>query len=286
MPPVIAIDWSGSKTLNNGAIAVARAVDGVVSLCPPPQKNQQKNYWTRHDVALFLQSEIIKYPDLIIGIDAALSLPWIRAKSYFNTAPARASDLWALIDGLCQQDGDFLGTSFWTNKPYCEDFWIAGARPQNFMDEPHREIEIFCRDHHIATPETPYKLIGTKQVGKGSLAAMRLLHFLQGKIGELRVWPFAEFAEGQPIFCEIYPRLFLKQAGFGQQKIRNLEDLEKALFFFEHHCSGLDRVDDHQSDAIISAAAMAHYLNNADNPWAVDRLPPLARQFEGWIFAV
>jgi hypothetical protein len=77
------------------------------------------------------------------------------------------------------------------------------------------------------------------------------------------------------------------QAGHGRTKIRTAEALQRCLAALgSAPAEGLpDRLSDHESDALASAAGLRAI---ADRPgiWAPPGLDALARGVEGWIFGV
>ena len=146
-----------------------------------------------------------------------------------------------------------------------------------------RPTEVACVTARLGNPQTPFQLIGPKQVGKGALAGMRLLHRLQGEVAEqVGIWPFDRDAgrDRRSVVCEIYPRLFIRRAGFGNAKLRTRDDLNHALNALASIGLARGEFDDHQCDALITAAGLRHL---ADDPalWAAGDSQP-----EGWIFGV
>ena len=92
------------------------------------------------------------------------------------------------------------------------------------------------------------------QVAKASFAGMRLLHRLSAV---LPVWPFDARPPAGSLIVEIYPGLAARAAGRmrNRAKMRDGAALDTALAVLE---SGphlpLPRLDDHASDAILTAA--------------------------------
>ena len=263
----IGIDWSGAAQPGYAGVAVATcaAGRGAPSLIPAPGKT-----WTRMAVLDWLRSELAKPQRLLIGFDFAFALPG-------DGRPAAA--LWAEVEARCADDVDLLGSRYASGDPR---FWTAGPQPKHWNDAP-RATEIACRAAELGSPQTPFQLIGAKQVGKGALAGMRLLHRLQGEAGDrVATWPFDRDAgrDRRSVVCEIYPRLFIRRAGFGNAKLRTREDLNHALNALASIGLARGEFDDHQCDALVTAAGLRHL---ADNPalWAAGDGEP-----EGWIFGV
>lgn len=279
-----AIDWSGAKPPLKGSVSVA-CVDksGLVESLKP----SDSPFWSRQAIVHQIEQLIHSKARVFIGIDAAFSLPLTRAHRYFNDAP-RAHDLWALVDDVCADEPDFYASCFWGHDNYGRDFWVNGKRPRHFENAPQREIEVITARLGYGHPESPYKLIGTKQVGKGGLSAMRLLHYLKIKYPhQVGVWPF-DPDKGQNVWlAEIYPRLFLKQAGFAQAKVRQADDISTALSYFKARYQASGTVfTDHDTDALIAAAGIRELFLSKKDAINTQGLSQNAREFEGWIIGV
>lgn len=288
----IAVDWSGARSGNTKGIAVAVATmaDNNVVLVSPPEKK----YWRRIDVYNFIQQQAIS-GNALIGIDCAFSLPFERSSKYFLDDTPHVFDLWCKVDDECLSfsqfdNADFYAEAFWRGENYGADFWVRGKRPQNFMEgeEPHRETEIAAKQQGLGAPESPYKLIGARQVGKGGLAGMRMMYRLQNEQkDQMGFWPFQALGLHPIVMMEIFPRLFLKKTGFGSRKIREVSALNDALDYYGciYHSDG-GKISDHESDAVVSAAGMKDiYLNKAEL-FSRDCLSKRAKSYEGWILGV
>lgn len=263
----VGIDWSGAAQPGYAGVAVASCAAGraAPALVPPPGKT-----WTRVAVLDWLQRELARPQRLLVGFDFAFALPG-------DGRPAPA--LWADIDARCAADGDLLGSRYAAGDPR---FWTAGPQPPGWNAAP-RATESACRDAGLGNPQTPFQLIGPKQVGKGALAGMRLLHRLQADDpARVAIWPFDAAAghDRRSVVCEIYPRLFIRQAGFGNAKLRSREDLNHAFNALASIGLARGRFDDHQCDALVTAAGLRH---SAADPglWSAGEGQP-----EGWIFGV
>lgn len=264
----IAIDWSGARPPYRG-IAVAACTPGRAAprLVAPPDGAR---HWTRSAVHDWLVAELARHQRLLIGFDFAFTLPGTR------DAPA----LWAEIDACCANDADFLGLHYLDGDAR---FWQCGTRPAGWI-EAHRATEIACREAGYGSPETPLKLIGAKQVGKGALAGMRVLHRLtRGQRERLAVWPFdAHWTKPTHSVCvEIYPRLFIRHAGLGNAKLRDVATLNAALAHLGSDPFTARAIDsDHDSDALVAAAGLRR-LAGDDAVWQAG-----IGHREGWIFGV
>ena len=278
----IAIDWSGARGRRYTGIAVAECAAGDGA--PQPIAGPD-GWWSRTAVYDWLRTELAREPALV-GIDCAFSLPFAVAAHGFPGSAATVFDLWDAVEEVCADEPDFGGGPFAVHALHGAGFWHRGPQP-DWYDDPHRATEWACRADGLGHPQSPYKLIGSKQVGKGALAGMRVLRALRAALpGRLAVWPFEQPAPGIGAMVEIYPRLFLKQTGFGQRKIRDGTELDVALAGLGSQPLGLaGTVSDHDSDALVSAAGL-RWLAAKPQAWAPPGLDDTARRREGWIFGV
>ena len=275
----IALDWSGAKTANGISIAIAHPGQTAPVLVAPTGAR-----WTREGALEFLRAEIA-HKRVLVGVDFALSLPVEPAAKW--AASARA--LWALVDETCPAADDLYARAFAQVSPYAGHFWVQGQRPPGFKDRT-RAGEIACTAQGHGTPQSPFKLIGAKQVGLGSLAGMRVLHRLSAFDDvALHVWPCdgAQLPSDKSVVVEIYPRLFIREAQFGNRKLRTVADVNETLRVFGSAPMPLHAataVSDHDADALVSAAGLrAKAAIGA--VWEAPSAEPTAT-FEGWIFGV
>ncbi|MCW2245590.1 hypothetical protein M2352_001181 [Azospirillum fermentarium] len=274
---VVAIDWSGARGTRYRGIAVATCGPGDE---PPVLVTPPSGWWSRTAVHDWLSG----LTNAVVGIDCAFSLPFAVAGRHLPP-DATAFTLWDRIEGACAGEPDFGGAPFVDDPVFGPDFWTAGRQPGWYTD-PHRGAEWACRRDGLGEPQSPYKLIGAKQVGRGALAGMRMLRALRAAgPGRVAVWPFdTPGPASRLVLAEIYPRLFLMRAGFGRRKLRDGADLDAALAVLGSRPMGLTGpVDDHASDALVSAAGMRRLLG-VPGVWAPPALDEEARRREGWIF--
>lgn len=265
----IGIDWSGAAQPGYAGVAVAQCRAGrrEPALVAPSGGAAR---WTRGAVLDWLRQELRSGERLLVGFDFAFALGGTGL-----SGPA----LWAQVEAACAADPDLLGSRYAANDPR---FWQRGTRPAGWTPR-HRPAEDACVAAGLGHPQSPYQLIGAKQVGKGALAGMRLLHRLHGEAADtVAIWPFDRRAgrDRRSVVCEIYPRLFIRRAGLGNAKLRDRDDLNHVL-------NGLDSIglargtfDDHQADALVSAAGLRQSAGDAAL-WAAG-----AGRAEGWIFGV
>jgi hypothetical protein len=190
-----------------------------------------------------------------------------------------------LIDDSSGGEADFGCSTFTCHPRYSSLFWKAGRLPEGWVEQKRR-TELACAETTSTRPETVYKLLGSKQVGKASLTGIRVLnHIRRVRRDRVSFWPF-ERPKGSTI-TEIYPTLFRKSATESLAKLRSLRDLNEALAGF-----GSDAVprstrnfSDHETDALISAAGL-RCLAKRQETWSHPELASRQVQREGWIFGV
>lgn len=273
----VALDWSGARQANGIAIAVCTPGKSAPRLVEPPDGRR----WSRLQ-ALDWVASLVSRERALVGFDFAFSLPFSLARRYFAHADPSVHDLWALVEALGGEATDLWGGAFVADARYGPDFWRAGPCPPGYV-EPHRATDLACRTAGLGSPQSPYKLIGAKQVGLGALAGMRVLHRLKSAAA---VWPF-EDGTGRSVLVEIYPRLFLRKAGAGNRKIRAWDDLRAALEALGSRTpKERDRPpSDHDTDALVAAAGLRALAEDA-GVWDAPRHDNEAVRREGWIFGV
>ncbi|MFZ4115517.1 MAG: hypothetical protein ACOYK6_02195 [Chthoniobacterales bacterium] len=284
----IAIDWSGSKALLTPSITVAKAASHAssVALVSPPKKE-----WSRTDVAEWIVQQARNSKRLLIGIDSNFGYAAATVRKRLPHLQA-AHELWSFVDTICHQEPNFYAHLFWRESPFRDDFWVAGKKPLHFKPI-RRQTESSCITQQLGFPETPFKLIGAKQVGKGGLAAMRMAHFLKKRLQEkIAFWPFdsqEHCNQATIVVAEIYPRLFLKKANHGVSKIRDIKKLKELVSLFQATSPSLSSINDHQADALMAAAGMRHLVHKNNDFLNLEKYStPFKEQLriEGWILGV
>ena len=279
----IGIDWSGAR----GA-AHARCIGwACVNLTGNHAVNFDTGPVSRAEVAARLLSLTEREDLSLAGIDANLSIAESVLASHFGR-DATAMDLWNAVEKACAADAGFFGGAF--AQAYPQLFWLSGKKPSHLPDPlPRRLTETACGQAGLGYPESPFKLIGPKQVGKGGLAAMRLVHHLKQQAGSaVTIWPFEETtAQTRLVISEIFPRLFWRQAGGGTAKVRALETMNAGLLFYGlPPLTGVQELSDHQSDALISAAGLAAMMRQAQDDFLSAPVTSPRIRREGWILGL
>lgn len=189
---VFAVDWSGrSGSDQRRAIWLAEAVDGKLV--------RLEDGRTRSELVDELIAEAARDPNLIVGIDFALSLPaW-----YLLDRGLTARQLWAtLADEALTPTMKQVGLAEWMKEPE-PPFWKK--RKADAQLEPGQEFRRTDNDVRAAgtQPKSVFQLVGGGQVGPGSLYGMQILPRLSA--AGSRIWPFDP--PGMPLVVEMFPRL-------------------------------------------------------------------------------
>ncbi|WP_445192667.1 hypothetical protein ACT009_01640 [Sphingomonas sp. Tas61C01] len=269
-----AIDWSGAKGVRHRGIAVAICAAGVAApvLVDPPA-----GAWSRRDVLDWLVAR--RGAALLVGFDFSFSAPFVQRGAHLPGEPATADAraLWAFVDA----DGDDtdLGAASFIERRRGSHFYLGKADGEKASFLHYRACE------QAGKPSTVYDAIGAAQVAKASLAGMRLLHHLDGRIP---IWPFDPLPASGAAIVEIYTAIAARAAGMrkGISKIRDGASLDIALAAIgSGPHAALDRYDDHATDAILTAAWLRANVGRADL-WHPAALTPEIAATEGWTFGV
>jgi hypothetical protein len=278
----IAIDWSGARNHYNG-IAVAACTGGTAA---PTLIDCGRRTWTRNDVALWLGEQLRGRSRLLVGLDFAFGFPFEDRLGYLGGTAGVDDifDLWALIDRRSGTDPDFGCAEFLRHRDHLGLFWSRLTKPPRWL-ERKRETELVCAAMTETRPDTVYKLIGPKQVGKASITGIRVLQHVRARSnGRLAIWPFESISASG--FVEIYPTLFRRLATGRLDKIRTWKTLNEALRRFGSSAmTAVPRATptDHETDALLSAAGL-RALASEPAAWALDRGKMDRVRREGWIF--
>jgi RNA polymerase sigma factor RpoD-like protein len=291
---VIAIDWSGAdgEVQKGISVAVLDVGEQLVNLVPPPD---DKAHWSRSDVAGWLADMAADGQRTLVGMDCNLSLPvdWFAAHL---PAATHAEALWAMVDEVCVADANFHAGAFW--KAFAEDFltdpndkpasgrWTQAPTAGNwplFYRATERASKLSKR---FGDAESPFRLYGARQVGRGGLAGMRMLRHLRERLGgRLAVWPFDgddAVEQADMVVVEMFPRLFID----GPRKLdktgleARLSDWGLGLAVDEQELSKDD------TDALIAAAGMGYWLQEQMCSLDTSATDCSELRLEGWIFGV
>lgn len=277
-----AIDWSGAAGERHKGIAVALcAKDNAAPVLVRPSHR-----WSREEVLGWLVGEMPA--DTLVGMDLGISLAFLDRGAFFpgwRDSPPDAKSLWALVDRLCAEDPHLSVSSFVDHAEAARHFRRHGGREGDLFGGGRgrfRQTEL-AQARQGCKPYSNFNLVGAAQVGKSSLSGMRLLHRLAGR---LPVWPIDPLPVHGSVLIEIYTTIAAMAAGrtAARSKMRSVEDLNQALVALDSApVPGAGGIDDHSSDALITAAWLRRAADRRDL-WHPASLTPDIARTEGWTF--
>ncbi|MEN2787582.1 hypothetical protein ACFOKI_02810 [Sphingomonas qilianensis] len=277
-----AIDWSGAVGARQRGIAVALCSAGAHA----PTLIVPEGGWSRTRALDWLRKEMPA--DTLVGLDLGPSLPFVDRGAFFpgwSETPPDARALWALIERICAHDPHLAASSFVDHPEAAHHFRRHGNRKGKYFEGRGRlRVTEEAQRLQGLNPYSNLNLVGAAQVGKSSLTGMRVLHRLSGT---LPIWPFDESRAGS-LVVEIYTSVAALAAGRrkGRTKIKSIAELNTALATLgSATVAGDGVIDDHSSDAIVSAAWLRVA---ADRPelWQPPALTAQLARTEGWTFGV
>jgi hypothetical protein len=249
----VAIDWSGAKGKRHNGIAIAEARAGLA-----PRLIRPGHPWSREEVLDWLLREAAREPTLF-GFDFSFAPPLIDRGAYLPgeaDVPANARDFWAYVDA--KSDDEDLGAASFLEIAHRRHFYfgIADGVKADFVH--FRQCDQQLNRMGGRKTASAYDAIGAAQVAKASFSGMRLLHRIDGKVA---IWPMDHLREGESAVVEIYTRIYIRNAGLPGKKIRTRAELNSALEALgSPPWGGRGPLNDHQTDALITAAGMLAHL--------------------------
>jgi hypothetical protein len=275
-----AIDWSGAKGKKHKGIAVALAEAGAAA----PSLVRPEHIWSRGQVLDWLVAAADEAPTLF-GFDFSFAPPIAERGEYLPGEPGvprTARAFWAYVDSRCEDED--LGAASFLEQTHRRHFYfgIADGVKADFVR--FRQCDASLNAQGGRKTASAYDAIGAAQVAKASFSGMRLLHRLGGR---LAVWPMDPLpGDGGSAVVEIYTRIYLRRAGLSGTKIRSSAALDGALEALGSAPARLPfEPDDHQSDALVTAAGM-RALAADPRAFAPEGLTPELARTEGWTFGV
>jgi hypothetical protein len=283
----VAIDWSGAKGKRHKGIAIAEARAGD----HPPRLVRPGHIWSREEVLDWLLHRAAKEPALF-GFDFSFA-PFGELGEYLpgeTGIPATAREFWAYVDARC--DDEDLGAASFLETAHRKHFYfgIADGAKADFMR--FRQCDRQLNAQGGRKTASAFDAIGAAQVAKASFSGMRLLHRLDGKVA---IWPF-DFAQDSPMdplpdrvsgVVEIYTRIYLRRAGMAGTKLRTRRHLNQALAGLGSKPPRLRfEPNDHQTDALVTAAGMRELASAEPRAFAPEALTPHIARTEGWTFGI
>lgn len=281
----LAVDWSGAVGERHRAIAVAMAdAEGG-----PPVLLRRDKGWARAEVLSLLRDDLP--PGTLVGLDLGIALPFADRGAYFpgwDASPADAPALWQLVDEICKGDPHLSATTLVNHPEASRHFRRHGGREGDAFGGGRGRFRVAERAQELqgCKPYSNFNLVGAAQVGKSSLTGMRMLNRLRG---HLPVWPIDPLPPaGSSLVVEIYTTIAAIAAGrsAGRSKMRSVEDLNEGLANLgSPPVAGNGAVDDHSSDALLTAAWL-RASSQRPQLWTPARLTRQIAQTEGWTFGV
>lgn len=281
-----AIDWSGARgSRQRGiALAVARGIDA-------PELVRPGHIWSRAEILTWLQDVAASGADMLIGFDFSAGFAFADRGAYFpewDDSPRDLPALWGLVERLAAADAHFEIGGFLAHPQARRHFRHARYDVGDLFTPGAgrlRVVEQHQRTTKQAASVSNFNLIGAAQVGKASLAGMRLLHRLRPL---LPLWPLDPAPARGPLLVEIYTGLAARAAGVaaGRSKIRDGAALDTALMALGSPPVGMTgAISDHASDALLTAAWLRRAADTAA-PWSPAPLTDSLARTEGWTFGI
>ena len=282
----VAIDWSGAKGRRHKGIAIAeaRAYDA-------PRLIRASHVWSRQEVLDWLLREAEREPTLF-GFDFSFAPPLIERGAYLPGevgVPDTARAFWAYVDARAFDED--LGAASFLEQVHRRHFYFGAADGVKANFVFFRQCDKHLNAIGGRKTASAYDAIGAAQVAKASFSGMRLLHRLSG---EVAIWPF-DFVQDRQMdalptsgsaVVEIYTRIYLRNAGMVGHKLRSRADLNQALAGLgSPPWRGRTPLDDHKTDALVTAAGMRAHLANP-LAFAPPGLTQRIATTEGWTFGI
>ena len=275
----VAIDWSGAKGRKHKGIAIAEARGDA-----PPRLVRPGHVWSREEVLHWLLKLAAKEPTLF-GFDFSFAPPLIERGEYLigePDVPKTAREFWAYVEAT--SDDEDLGAASFLETAHRRHFYfgIADGVKADFVR--FRQCDARLNAQGGRKTASAYDAIGAAQVAKASFSGMRLLHRLDGKVA---IFPMDPLPNRGSAIVEIYTRIYLRRAGMTGTKLRTRADLNRALHGFGSKQVRLSfEPNDHQTDALVTAAGMRALGRTERRAFAPEGLTPEIAMTEGWTFGV
>jgi hypothetical protein len=275
-----AIDWSGAKGRRHKGIAVAMAGAGGAA----PRLVRPGHVWSRAEVLEWLLVTAADAPTLF-GFDFSFAPPIAERGEYLpgeKGVPAEARAFWAYVDSL--SDDEDLGAASFLERAHRRHFYFGAADGEKARFMHFRACDRRLNALGGRKTASAYDAIGAAQVAKASFSGMRLLHRLDGKVA---IWPMDALPARGSAVVEIYTRIYLRRAGMPGTKLRSRSELDRALAGLGSAPARLRfEPNDHQTDALVTAAGMRALAMGEPDAFAPPGLTPELARTEGWTFGI
>jgi hypothetical protein len=282
----VAIDWSGARGERHAGIAVA-----IASGTAAPELVRPGHRWSRGEVAGWLAQRAEDDADMLVGFDFSAGFAHRDQGAYFPgwaDSPGDMRALWALAERLCTADRHLGVDGFLAHPETRRHFRHAkgdvGDRFGTGIGRL-RVVEAHQRTSGQTASWSNFNLVGAGQVGKASLAGMRLLQRLHP---QMPFWPLDPIPASGPLLIEIYTSVAARAAGMrpGLSKIRDGAALDAALAMLGSPPARIaGTISDHAADALLTAAWLRAVAGDAEL-WSPPLLDDRLAQTEGWTFGI
>src|SRR4029079_8053747 len=221
----------------------------------------------------------------LFGFDFSFAPPIAARGEYLPGQPAvpsPAREFWAYVESHCEDED--LGAASFLEQSHRKHFYfgIADGVKASFMH--FRQCDARLNAHGGRKTASAYDAIGAAQVAKASFSGMRFLHALDG---EVAIWPMEPLPAQGSAVVEIYTRIYLRRAGMPGTKLRSRAALNLALEGLGSPPARLKfEPDDHQTDALVTAAGMRALATTEPRAFDPQGLTPHIARTEGWTFGV
>ena len=275
----VAIDWSGAKGRRHKGIAIAESRGDSA-----PRLVRPGHAWSREEVLGWLLERAGREPTLF-GIDISFAPPIVERGEYLPGEPGvprTAREFWAYVDA--RADDEDLGAASFLETAHRRHFYfgIADGVKADFVR--FRQCDAHLAAQGGRKTASAYDAIGAAQVAKASFSGMRLLHRLDGKVA---IWPMDPLPPAGSVLVEIHTRIFIRSAGMRGNKLRSRAELNLALKALGSPPARLRfEPDDHQTDALVSAAGMRTLVQRKPVAFAPHGITAEIARSEGWTFGV
>ncbi|HEX8625218.1 MAG TPA: hypothetical protein VF782_09080 [Allosphingosinicella sp.] len=275
-----AIDWSGAKGKRHKGIAVAVAMAGTAA----PRLVRPDHIWSRTEVLEWLLAEAAAEPTLF-GFDFSFAPPIAERGEYLpgeKGVPSAAREFWAYVES--RSGDEDLGAASFLEQAHRRHFYfgIADGEKARFMH--FRQCDVRLNAQGGRKTASAFDAIGAAQVAKASFSGMRLLHHLAGRVA---IWPMDALPEQGSAVVEIYTRIYLRRAGLRGTKLRSRAELDQALLGLGSRPARLGfEPNDHQTDALVTAAGMRALAAREPRAFSPEGLTPELARSEGWTFGI
>lgn len=285
----IAIDWSGARGPRPKNLKTAVCEPG--ELAPSLVGATKGKHWRRDELFDWIVGEAEEHC-ILVGLDFAFAYPYCDHNAYFPenvSGPKSALELWQTVESICQTEQNFYGGPLYQDRrsPFYEYFCYQTHTGLYYDNKRLRKTEQACKLLRTQ-PTCSFKCVGPDQVGSGSAAGMRALHFIDKDYGNLlAIWPFNGLAKGKSVLVEIFPRLFFTMAKEDPRQVNNISVVNAVLRHFGSKPlpQGTRTESEDEADAIVSAAALRSLSSNG-KVWHPQSLDKEVRIHEGWIFGI